>query len=337
VFSQEILLAAAFWILDGAVLWTFVTATKLVALSFDDVIFYTDNPQTEIMARKSQRLSAGTATVLPSHKRAASNTSLPSGDAKKSRTKKATPTKSQYFSKDAEDSTRSSSRHGEDERTQDEGEEVDSPSAPEEDLSEFGSASESDNAEDDDGDDDEEYESADCEGGKPKSRKKATSTKATAGSSKERSGGELWREGVKTGFGPGQAVIIKKPKARPAGKVPYSDETIHPNTLLFLKDLKGNNNREWLKSEYHPLTTYYGTPPPGHTMLRRLASLHKMRICIIERRRAHPGAIISLIATRNGLQWRNIFAFFATKLIKQQCTTPISAKVRRTGFRLWKS
>jgi uncharacterized protein (TIGR02453 family) len=42
-------------------------------------------------------------------------------------------------------------------------------------------------------------------------------------------------------------VIIKKPKARPAGKIPYTDETIHPNTLLFLQDLKANNNREWLK------------------------------------------------------------------------------------------
>ncbi|KAF2209280.1 hypothetical protein CERZMDRAFT_47237, partial [Cercospora zeae-maydis SCOH1-5] len=47
--------------------------------------------------------------------------------------------------------------------------------------------------------------------------------------------------------GPGTQVIIKKPKARPAGKIPYRDDTIHPNTLSFLTELKENNRREWLK------------------------------------------------------------------------------------------
>ena len=54
----------------------------------------------------------------------------------------------------------------------------------------------------------------------------------------------------KTGYGPGTQVIIKKPKARPAGKTPYKEDTIHPNTLLFLADLKANNNRQWLKSKF---------------------------------------------------------------------------------------
>lgn len=58
---------------------------------------------------------------------------------------------------------------------------------------------------------------------------------------------ELWREGVKTGLGPGKEVFIKKPKARDAGDVPYQDHTMHPNTMLFLKDLAKNNEREWLK------------------------------------------------------------------------------------------
>lgn len=225
----------------------------------------------EIMARKSQRLSAGAATVLPSHKRAASKTSLPGGDAKKSRTKKATPTKSQYFSKDTKNSPQSDSQNDdEDELAKSEGEDDDPPSAPEEDLSEFGSAPESDDAEDDeDGDEDEEYES---EVEKPKSRKKSSSTKTSAGSARKQSGGELWREGVKTGLGPGQEVIIKKPKARPAGKVPYSDETIHPNTLLFLKDLKGNNNREWLKSEYRPIKTRF---------YKAHAALHHPAWCVV--------------------------------------------------------
>jgi len=201
------------------------------------------------MARKSQRLSAGAATALPSHKRNASNTSLPGGDAKKTKTQKATPTKSQYFSKGKETGGQSGSQDDEDASAPEEDEEDDLPSAAEGDLSEFGSAPESDDEGDDD-DDDEEYES---EVEQPKSRRKSASAKTTTSSSKKKSGGELWREGVKTGLGPGQEVIIKKPKARPAGKVPYSDETIHPNTLLFLQDLKQNNNREWLKSEFHSL------------------------------------------------------------------------------------
>ncbi|KKZ65256.1 hypothetical protein EMCG_08906 [[Emmonsia] crescens] len=76
-----------------------------------------------------------------------------------------------------------------------------------------------------------------------------TSTKEKAGSSakKAEKGKELWREGVKAGLGPGKEVFIKLPKARDAGDTPYEDNTIHPNTMLFLKDLKENNQREWLK------------------------------------------------------------------------------------------
>ncbi|KAM0700455.1 hypothetical protein Q7P35_012176 [Cladosporium inversicolor] len=195
------------------------------------------------MARKSQRLSAGATTALPSHKRNASNTSLPGGEAKKTRTQKATPTKSQYFSKGEQNDAHSGSQDDDDASAPEDDGDDDPASAAEEDLSEFGSAPESDDAEDDE-DDEEEYES---EVEQPKSRRKSASAKIMAASSKKKSGGELWREGVKTGLGPGQEVIIKKPKARPAGKVPYSDETIHPNTILFLKDLKENNNREWLK------------------------------------------------------------------------------------------
>jgi hypothetical protein len=61
---------------------------------------------------------------------------------------------------------------------------------------------------------------------------------------------DLWRPGVKTGLGPGTQVVIQKPKARDAGSTPYTDERIHPNTMLFLKDLAANNDREWLKSEF---------------------------------------------------------------------------------------
>jgi hypothetical protein len=83
---------------------------------------------------------------------------------------------------------------------------------------------------------------------KPKKRGRANG-KGTGATVAARStkGKELWREGVRAGLGPGNQVVIKKPKARDAGKTPYRDETIHPNTLLFLKDLKANNDREWLK------------------------------------------------------------------------------------------
>ncbi|KAI4645106.1 hypothetical protein J4E93_005906 [Alternaria ventricosa] len=58
---------------------------------------------------------------------------------------------------------------------------------------------------------------------------------------------ELWKPGAK--LAPGTQLIIKKPKARDAGDTPYLDHTIHPNTMLFLKDLTANNDRQWLKRE----------------------------------------------------------------------------------------
>ncbi|KAL8736092.1 MAG: hypothetical protein Q9181_002554 [Wetmoreana brouardii] len=60
-------------------------------------------------------------------------------------------------------------------------------------------------------------------------------------------GKELWRPGVKSDLAPGEAVFIKLPKARGDGGVKYQDGVIHPNTLLFLGDLRENNDREWLK------------------------------------------------------------------------------------------
>lgn len=38
----------------------------------------------------------------------------------------------------------------------------------------------------------------------------------------------LWKPGAK--LAPGTQIIIKKPKARDAGDIPYSDGTIHPNS-----------------------------------------------------------------------------------------------------------
>ncbi|KAF3048305.1 hypothetical protein E8E12_011662 [Didymella heteroderae] len=56
---------------------------------------------------------------------------------------------------------------------------------------------------------------------------------------------ELWKPGAK--LEPGTRLIIKKPKARDAGDIPYTEGTIHPNTMLFLKEIKANNDRQWLK------------------------------------------------------------------------------------------
>nr|OQO15840.1 hypothetical protein B0A51_17555 [Rachicladosporium sp. CCFEE 5018] len=167
------------------------------------------------MARNSQRLSAGTPASV-SHKRAVSGTVETPATAKKAktgRTTKGAATDAEDVDQDAETSL----------------------SEPEDDLSEF--AAEAESADDDDHVKDEESEDDYDSEEDAKPRRKSTSAK----------GMELWREGVKAGLGPGKQLIIKRPKARPAGKVPYADERIHPNTLLFLEELKANNDREWLK------------------------------------------------------------------------------------------
>ena len=50
---------------------------------------------------------------------------------------------------------------------------------------------------------------------------------------------------------PPKVTIIPFVKMRDDGGVEYGDDKIHHNTLLFLKDLKANNRRPWLKSK-HP-------------------------------------------------------------------------------------
>jgi hypothetical protein len=44
-----------------------------------------------------------------------------------------------------------------------------------------------------------------------------------------------------------RVTITPLKKMRPTGGVDYEDDRLHPNTLLFLKDLKANNKRSWLK------------------------------------------------------------------------------------------
>ena len=53
---------------------------------------------------------------------------------------------------------------------------------------------------------------------------------------------------------PPKVTIIPLPKAREVGDIPYEDGRIHENTMLFLRDLKVHNNREWMRCSlpFHP-------------------------------------------------------------------------------------
>ena len=44
-----------------------------------------------------------------------------------------------------------------------------------------------------------------------------------------------------------KVTFIPIPKLRDTGGVEYADDRLHANTLAFLKDLKANNKRSWLK------------------------------------------------------------------------------------------
>lgn len=95
-----------------------------------------------------------------------------------------------------------------------------------------------------------EEESSDSEADQKRSKraKPAKKKNGAAVESDTLENKELWREGVKTGLGPGKAVFIQKPKARGDGGIKYVPNKIHPNTLEFLGDLKKNNDRMWLKA-----------------------------------------------------------------------------------------
>ncbi|KAL9092801.1 MAG: hypothetical protein Q9165_004219 [Trypethelium subeluteriae] len=176
-----------------------------------------------------------------SRKRASEATSTPTRQSKRAKASdqtpmvKVTPRKSQHFQHEEQDAVTA-----EDELSELETSVAEEESGYEdEDESVVPSPSESEDV-------DEDYSSS--EDTKPKKRVKVGGQKShIVGAPKGANGKELWRQGVKAGLGPGNQVVIKKPKPREAGKIPYTDDSIHPNTLLFLKDLKKNNDREWLK------------------------------------------------------------------------------------------
>lgn len=177
-------------------------------------------PEAAPKRRASTRLS----TSQPEIKRVKSNASLPGKPVK------STAKKSKYFEPESSKEPSSpSSESGGDE----------SDSAYEEDKA-FDVSSEHDSVPDEPSESEEDSKKS-----HPKGRRARTAT-----TDKELlKGKELWREGVRTGLGPGKEVFIPKPKARDPGNVPYRDERLHPNTKLFLQDLAKNNDREWFKGK----------------------------------------------------------------------------------------
>ncbi|KAG6058962.1 hypothetical protein E4U32_004325 [Claviceps aff. humidiphila group G2b] len=61
-------------------------------------------------------------------------------------------------------------------------------------------------------------------------------------------GNQEEEEGEEEDDAPRKVVILPLEKLRDTGGVDYADHKVHRNTLLFLKDLKANNRRAWLKS-----------------------------------------------------------------------------------------
>lgn len=171
-------------------------------------------------------LSSTTATPIRQSKRVKSSP-ITSGTEKKR-----TPKKSKYFEQDSEDSEAES--------------EIVNEASGYEDEDESAVSSPPESADEDE--EDEEYTSAEeVPINKRGKRGRKSNGSGVVQVSKPMKGQELWRPGVKTDLAPGEAVFIKLPKAREAGSTPYEDDTVHPNTLAFLGDLKENNDREWLK------------------------------------------------------------------------------------------
>ncbi|KAL9074163.1 MAG: hypothetical protein Q9157_004477 [Trypethelium eluteriae] len=190
---------------------------------------------------RPRKASANTTPPTSSRKRASGATSTPIRRSKRAKASdqtpkvKVTPKKSQHFQHEEQDEVTA-----EDELSEPETSVAEEGSGYEdEDESVIPSPSDSDDV-------DEDYSTSDDT--KTKKRAKGRGQKnQLGGAPKGANGKELWRQGVKAGLGPGNQVVIKKPKPRQAGDTPYTDDSIHPNTLLFLKDLKENNDREWLK------------------------------------------------------------------------------------------
>ena len=182
---------------------------------------------TPVSAKSHKRqLSNGTpATVTPG-----SRTSKRIKTSAENTPQSATPKKSKYF--DGPDSDEDDEDEIESQGPEESGYEDEDASATEPGPSESESEDDYDSEEDN----------------KSKKRPGKPSGKASTNGPSTVASKDLWREGVKTGLGPGKQVFIAKPKPKGDGGVKYVSEKIHPNTMSFLTDLKANNDREWLKS-----------------------------------------------------------------------------------------
>ena len=167
-----------------------------------------------------QKRAASPVTPLRQSKRINSASGTPG-------TNDSTPKKSTYFEHDSEDFESESNFENEESGYEDEEESaVSSPEASEDESDEYNSEEDA-------------------------PRRKGRASGGFKGKQpplppkKGASGKDLWKEGV-TVDGEGE-VFISLPRARSPGNTPYQDDTLHPNTLLFLGDLKRNNDRAWLK------------------------------------------------------------------------------------------
>lgn len=204
--------------------------------------------------KKASSLAKSTPASMRGHKRQISSSATPKDAAtstpgtrtskrikaseETTPTNKSTPTKSKYFEppdsdEDDEEEIDEASESGYEDQDEDEDEDVSAgePSEPPTETDDY---------------DSEEEAAAKKKRKQNRSRPGKVSEADSTNETVDRK--DLWREGVKTGLGPGKKVFIQKPKPRGDGGVKYESGKIHPNTMEFLKDLKRNNDRDWLKA-----------------------------------------------------------------------------------------
>lgn len=220
------------------------------------------NPTPTPKAKSHKRALSSSATATPTAAVAAAASSTPGSRASKRLKESAT----------SSPSTGKKSKYFEGPDSGEEEEDDDKPPSPDEEDSDFNGADDDDSAVEPSSaspspsasEDEDDYDS-DEDQKKPKKKQQQRGRKSSRRTTAAESGAaataagiadkvvnagkELWREGVKTGLGPGKQVFIERPKPRGDGGIKYVPGRIHPNTMAFLADLKQNNDREWLKCE----------------------------------------------------------------------------------------
>lgn len=126
---------------------------------------------------------------------------------------------------------------------------------PESDESEDAYEEPEDDDEDDDDDEDGANEGENSSGSqeeedddKPKPKSKQKPAKAARGRGRPASKKQDDEDEDEDDNEDSRVTFIPHKKLRDTGGVEYVDDRVHPNTMLFLADLKANNKRAWLKS-----------------------------------------------------------------------------------------